>query len=450
MKHSTLFSLSILALCFASAQADAQTVRQHRLGVKLPLASTGTYRPHVQKVYSYEDGEWFEESTYTFRYDQAGRVVCLDIDDGSAIQRTESTYDANGMLLTELNSVSEDEGETFTPDSKRVQTYDTVLPNLTLTKDRYTWDSAAADWTATNDAFRREITRDTDGNLTDLTLSVPYMGKFDATQRITNTFDPTTKQPTTFKLEELGEDGEWSTSQYLRNLVWEKTNGQLVDQFDNWREYGNLLKSGTISEVNKTTGETVDFGQISVSWWYTNGDQLNFREEINYTDRLSRSVTALKYMDGYGSFQTYYYDMEDLNGDGKLTDDEKTYDESSFSMRDTHGNVTHEYGYMTGDDGKTELAYGTTYDNTYDPAYGDAIKETVISEYDYDTKEYVPMMKIVTESFTDETTAINSVAGSGNSGEPAAVYNLQGMKLNRMGHGINILRRGGRTVKVLK
>lgn len=438
MKHFTPIPLSILSLCLASAHADAQT------------DATATFLPQVQKVYSYDDGEWLEESTYTFKYDQAGRVTRLDVNDGSSIQRTESTYDANGMLLTELNSVSDDGGETFTPDSKRVQTYDTVLPNLTLTKDRYTWDADAADWIPTYDAFRRDITRNADGNLTGLTLSVPYMGKFDATQRITNTFDPTTKQPTTFKLEELGEDGEWSTSQYLRNLVWEKTNGQLVDQFDNWREYGNQLKSGTISEVDKTTGEIVDFGQISVNWWYTNGDQLNFREEINYTDRLSRSVTAMKYMDDYGSFQTYYYDMEDLNGDGKLTDDEKTYDESSFSVRDTHGNVAREYGYMTGDDGKAELAYGTTYDNTYDPAYGDAIKETVVSEYDYDSKEYVLTMKIVTESFVETATAINSVTGGGNVGEPTAVYNMQGMRLNTMGKGINILRRGGKTIKVLK
>lgn len=439
MKHFTPISLSILSLCLASAHADAQTA--------------ATYLPHVQKIYSYMDGEWVDESTYTFQYDKAGRVSCLDVDDGDAIQRTESTYDANGMLLTELNSISEDGGETFTPDSKRVQTYDTVLPKLTITKDRYQWDDDANDWTETGDAFRREIKRDADGNVTSLTLSVPYLGEFDATQRINNTINPETKQPETFKFEELQEDGSWKTSQYLRNLVWEKTNGQLVDQFDNWREYGNLIKTATISEVDETTGETVDFGQVSVTYNptpFADGSLIGFREEINYTDRLSRSVTSLYYHDDYGSHTSYYYDLEDVNGDGVLTDDEKTYEEGSIVSVDEHGNITKEEGFMLGDDGTTEQSYGTKYEYTYDPAHGDAVKELIINEYDYDTNGYVPTMKVVTESFTDTTTAINSVTGDNRADSPAAVYNMQGMKLNRMGKGINILRRDGKTIKVMK
>lgn len=436
MKHFTPISLSILSLCLASAHADAQTA--------------ATYLPHVQKIYSYMDGEWVDESTYTFQYDKAGRVSCLDVDDGDAIQRTESTYDANGMLLTELNSISEDGGETFTPDSKRVQTYDTVLPKLTITKDRYQWDDDANDWTETGDAFRREIKRDADGNVTSLTLSVPYLGEFDATQRINNTINPETKQPETFKFEELQEDGSWKTSQYLRNLVWEKTNGQLVDQFDNWREYGNLLRSGTISEEDETTGETLDFGKIEITYSHSAYDQTEFREEINYTDELSRSVTGLYYHDPYGSYTSYYYDLEDVNGDGVLSDDEKTYEESAIVSIDEHGNVTKEEGYMLNDEGKTEQSYGTKYAYTYDPAHSDATKEVVISEFDYDSGEYAPTMKIVTTDFTNQTTTSVGGVHSGIVEKPDAIYNMQGMKLNSMGKGINIFRRGGKTVKVLK
>lgn len=419
-----------------STHADAQTA--------------ATYRPHVQKIYSYDDGEWTEESTYTFQYDQAGRVTCLDIDEGDCIQRTESTYDANGKLLTEINSVSVDGGETFKPDSKRVQTYDKVLPQLTLTKDRYTWSADDNEWIATYDAFRRDITRDADGNVTSLTLSVPYMGEFDATQRITNIFDPTTKQATTFRFEEKDENGEWSTSQYLRNLVWEQTNGQLVDQFDNWREYGNLLRSGTISEEDETTGETLDFGKIEITYSHSAYDQTEFREEINYTDELSRSVTGLYYHDPYGSYTSYYYDLEDVNGDGVLSDDEKTYEESAIVSIDEHGNVTKEEGYMLNDEGKTEQSYGTKYAYTYDPAHSDATKEVVISEFDYDSGEYAPTMKIVTTDFTNQTTTSVGGVHSGIVEKPDAIYNMQGMKLNSMGKGINIFRRGGKTVKVLK
>ena len=438
MKHFTPVYLTILTLCLASAHAGAQT------------AATATFRPHVQKIYSYENGTWSEESTYTYQYDQAGRVACLDIDEGDCIQRTESTYDANGKLLTEVNSVSVDGGVTFKPDSKRVQTYDKVLPQLTLTKDRYTWSEDDSEWIATYDAFRRDITRDADGNVTGLTLSVPYMGEFDATQRITNTFNPATKQATTFRFEEKDENGEWSTSQYLRNLVWEQTNGQLVDQFDNWREYGNLLKSGTISEVDETTGETVDFGKIEITYSHSAYDQTEFREEINYTDELSRSVTGLYYHDPYGSYTSYYYDLEDVNGDGVLSDDEKTYEESAIVSIDEHGNVTKEEGYMLNDEGKTEQSYGTKYAYTYDPAHSDATKEVVISEFDYDSGEYAPTMKIVTTDFTNQTTTSVGGVHSGIVEKPDAIYNMQGMKLNSMGKGINIFRRGGKTVKVLK
>lgn len=465
MKHFTLISLSVLALCFASAQADAQTARMHRLNVQMPLRNApktvralltqasdkvdATYRPHVQKIYSYDDGNWAQESTYTFQYDQAGRVVCLDIDEEDGIQRTESTYDANGMLLTEVNSVSVDGGKTFTPDSKRVQTYDKVLPQLTLTKDRYTWNADDNEWIATYDAFRREITRDADGNVTSLTLSVPYMGEFDATQRITNTFDPVTKQALTFKLEEQDENGEWNTSQYLRDLVWEQTNGQLVDQFDNWREYGNLVKSATISEVDETTGETVDFGKVNVTYSHSADNQLNFREEINYTDELSRSVTELNYNDQYGSYTNNYYDLEDVNGDGVLTDDEKTYEESAVVSVDEHGNVVKEEGYMLNDEGTTEQSYGTKYEYTYDPAHSDAAKEIVISEYDYDAGKYAPTMKIVTESFTSDVTSVGGIK-AGMVDDSNVVYNMQGMKTNGMEKGISIVKRNGKTIKILK
>ena len=57
--------------------------------------------------------------------------------------------------------------------------------------------------------------------------------------------------------------------------------------------------------------------------------------------------------------------------------------------------------------------------------------------------------KVVTENFTSDVTSVSDVKPETADG-PDAVYNMQGMRTDQVEKGINIVRRAGKTMKVLK
>lgn len=465
MKRFTLIALATLLAGVGTA--DAQLVQNRRIhtapvsakaGFKSRKATVGTeakapkraandavWLPKAQTEYTYMSGRWVNTGTYVFTYDELGREKLVDNNDGDGILRTEYTYTDDGQLATEVTSRSEDDGVTFTPSEKRAQTYDPILPQLTLTKDKYIWLNDA--WQPNYDSFHRTVVRNADNNVTSLTLAVPYMGDFEETLRITNTFNAETKKAETFQLDELYEDSKWKRTQFLRNLIWKETNGQIVDQYDLWMNYGNKLLSGTIADNDPTTGDMIDFGFINIDY-KANGN--GYVETINYTDVLSKSVTSLETTDNNGSYTYIYRYYEDKNGDGKLDSTEVTDYNREDETYDAHGNMTLYKQYALNDStSKEELVGATRYEYDYDAAHGDAVKQLIMSEYDYDTKRYTPVMKISTTEYTSVTSGIRHIEAN-NCTENVA-YNLQGMKANGVsGKGIYIVKRNGKYIKVAK
>ncbi len=473
MKNSTLIILAALAAC--SATADAQQLRHSRIHTAAPLVlgagdrvlkhdalgtpalsrrraaasqSTTAYKPMTQTESLYMDGEWMEVGTYTLSYDAKGRQTRVDVETEDGLTRTDYTWTDQDQLDTQTESTSEDGGATFVPSSKRVQTYDAILPALTLTKDKYDWDTDGNQWVPNYDSFRRTVVRNADNNVTSLTLAVPLNGNFDDTQRITNTFDPTTKQATSFYLEEQQWDGSWAQSQYLHSLVWKKTNGQLVDGFDSWQNYGNYLLSATIGDYDKATGTSQDFGTVKIVYDAQNG----YTETIDYTDVLSKAVTTKKYTDDKGSFVYDYKYYEDANNDGVLDDQDLSEGTVITTMYDANGNIVldEEEDYGIDEDSQSYGKMGgSRYVYTYDPDHDNAQLTMQYEEYDLDAKDFVPMSRIATTAFVDIAAGIGHV-DMRQSDESSAVYTLQGMKTNAAGKGVYIVKRGGKYVKVMK
>lgn len=473
MKNSTLIAIAALAAC--TTTVNAQQLRHPRLHTAAPFAikannsaqkndvftsstirkrraaakkSTPTYKPKTQTEAMYMDGEWMDVAVYKLSYDAKGRESLVDIDSEDGITRTEYTWTDDDQLATQIESTSEDEGATFVPSSKRAQTYDPILPQLTLTKDKYDWDAENNEWVENYDSFRRTIVRDADNNVTILTLAVPYNGNFDDTQRIANTFDPKTKQASSFFLEELQWDGTWEQSQYLHNLVWKKTNGQLVDGYDSWQSYGNYLLSATIGDYDKTTGNSTDFATIKVDYDANDG----FTEIIVYTDILSKAITTKKFTDNNGSYDYEYKYYEDTNEDNVLNDND-LYEASMLTMKyDANGNVTleeeKEYG-INEETSTYEMMGGSRYVYTYDSEHDNALLTMQYEEYDSEAKEYVPLSRITTTEFVDLATGINNINALSAS-QSSAVYTLQGIKTPTVGKGLYIVKRNGKFVKVIK
>lgn len=414
-------------------------------------AGKSQFLPKQETLYEYDGEGWNKMGEYAYTYDADGNITSIKDVSEDGVSLTERTKSDDGLVSTEINKVSEDGGQSYVNTSKLVQRYDPVVTNLVVEKTRYAWNEDANDWEATTDAYRRDIKRDADNNIVGLNISVPYVGSYDVIQKYTNTVDPETKQIATYRFEELGYDDNfepmWQTSEYLTNLKWKETNGQIVSQYDEWMQWGNKLLSGNLSY--EENGETQNFGSINVEYAEDGG----YKEVFDYTDELERTTTTKTIDDANGSYTMEQKTLVDLNGDMVLTDDEVSDWTKEVLKYDSHKNLVEDEYYMLDEDGAALMKVeGNKTEYKYDAAYGDAVRETVVSEYDFDMQDYMPTTKIVVDSYYDMTDGINNV--SKGSVAEASVYNLQGMKLNASelagGKGLYIVKKGNKTIKIVK
>lgn len=390
--------------------------------------------------------EWELGSTYELTYDENGNILQELLDDGETLLRTTNTWNANGKLTEEIQAVSEDGGETFTNSSRRVQTYDSYFPELTLTKYKYNWDTNLKRWLETGDSFRRKVTRDADNNVTGLTLAVPYNGAYDIITRITNTFDPDTKQAATHKTEGLTSDGEdgfvFETDFYLKDMKWLKTNGQLVSAPDEWMSYGNKLSSATIYNDDETVDGTLNYTY--------NADDEGYLEVAQSTDGTVFERTELKFTDNNGSYEFVSETYKAAEAGAEPTLSEGTKEVSKF---DDKGNLILSEGFEWNPETQAyDQTEGTRYEITYDEEIPTAEKEVISYMYDFDAQDYVmPDMKLTFSDYVKVSTGINSVVKNADAANaPAVYYDLQGIRTLNPTHGVYLMKQGGVVRKVIK
>lgn len=427
---------------------NPRTVKQENRAFR--TAEKSNYMPLTEIVYTYtEDGTWELEGEYSYTYNN-GKIATQMQKNGDDVTLTSTSYSDDGLTKTVIESVSDDGGKSFVNGSKAVFIYDPIVNDLVVSKKRYEWNSETGDWEEISDSFRRDITRDADGNITSLTILVPYMGNYDATERYTNTVDAETKKIDSYKYERLTYDDNyqmvWETAEYLTDIKWAKTNGQLVSQYDEWMLWGNELSSANLAY--EENGETKSFGSINIDY---SGDG-GYYEKFKYTDELERTETKKNMLDRNGSFSIEEKNFADIDGDGVLTDTDLDGWTREVVTYDDHKNLVEDEFYELDEDGTSLVkTMGEKTDYTYDAEHGNAVKETVTSSYDMDAQEYVPYSKVVVTSFTDTTTGVNAVENADRTS--AVVYNLQGMRLDASeanGNGIVIVKKGGKTFKMIK
>lgn len=452
-----------LAMRQAAAKHSAQQLRALQAARFFRAASTASdsvkYLPKHQIEYAAGDANdgfggimWNESGQYSFVYDKAGRVVQQDYNDEINIYRTTKKWDEHGNLLEEVETTSDNNGSTFANGSKRVQVYDAYFPLLCIQKDKYDWDKDGVQWTESGDAFRRTVTRDADHNVTRVELAVPYLGQYDVTKRVINTVDPESKQISEFLYQEMtdyvNDQPVWENTEWLKNIIWHKTNGQVVDSYSNWMQYGQQLSTAEIYFTNEETGKpelgaNINIGYLENGSFYERIDYVGASPSCDFTE-LSVFSDGLSY-----SYTTAYY--KDLNGDGILGDKEYTEYSRETVTYNTQGDVVRdEQSVYNADEGYTEQVAGTKYDITYDETTG-AQKEVVISNYDYDTYKYVPMMKIVTDEYTPiSLTAINHTQLDSQADAPVMYFTIDGKRTDAHAHGVYIMKQGSKVTKIVK
>lgn len=444
--HSSLYGIQRSKVMMAQ-DMDPRTIKQENKDFR--TAEKTNFMPLTEMVYTYtEDGTWELEGEYSYTY-KNGKVATQTQKSGNDVTLTATNYSDDGLTETVIESTSSDGGKNFVNTSKAVFVHDPVVTDLVVSKKRYEWDSESNQWTEISDSFRRDIIRDADGNITSLTILVPYMGAYDATEKYTNTVDPETKQINSFKYETLTYDENdqpvWQTDQYLTDIKWEKTNGQLVSQYDEWMLWNNYVSSATLAY--EEDGETKSFGNIKVEY---SGDG-GYNETALYTDQLERTDTKKVMTDENGSFSIEEKSYNDNNGDGVLTDADLTSWNKEIVTYDAHKNLAEDEIFELDEETSGLVkTMGEKTERTYDAEHGNAVKETITSSYDMDAQEYLPYSKVVVTSFTDVTSGIKAVE---NTDGNIAAYNLQGMRIDASasdGMGITIVKKNGKTFKVIK
>lgn len=458
MNNFTLLFAS--AMMLASVNVDAQTVaKHHRLSLAAsPLKANsaklrGKIMPQTIREYLYniDDEKWEEAGLHEYTYDQQGNILTArnTVAEGE-VDLTQNQWDENNENILTIEQISEDGGATFTNSAKRVQRFDPVVTDLVVYKMRYNW--ADGDWQESGDGFERTIKRDADNNIVGLEVATPYEGKMDAIQRYTNVVDPQTKQIKEYKFEELDYDDasgdfKWTASEYLTNLKWKETNGQLYTQYDEWMQTGNKLLSADL--VYEEGGNVETFGSISVIY---KDDGKGYVEVAQYTDEPERVVSELTYTDDNGSYEYDVQNYLDANGDGVYNNDDIQTHVRKIVTYNANGDCILEQNEALNEDMTAmEIFAATKYDYTYDESNGE-VKEYMVSEYDYDTQTFVPAMKFVTEKFVDVVAGIHNVGTTAS--DAVQVYNVQGMKVgakqNVGAKGLYIVKKGGKTIKVVR
>lgn len=437
------------------AQKSAPVKMKNSLVKRSPLKAeaTGLWRPAHEKEYLYEEGEWVDYGDYNYKYNQQGYILETLYDDGETKDLLSNVLNENNLVTDQVEQIAED-GVTFVNYLRRTAEYDPQLTDLITNKVTYMWYNDAWDMNQGTYSYKRTITRNDAGNVTSVVVASYYDGAYEDLQRQTITYDEATGKATTYKLEALDYDNTWETSTYLKNIEWDKTNGQLGKEYTEWLQGDNRLKKADM--VIEYDGAEYTYATLSVDYQDNGGYTLI----VDGTAMASLGASAayqkdvLTYTDENGSIEyvTTYY--EDANGDAAFTDDELVETAKIIEKFDSHGNETLYEEYAQDEEtGELTLDNASKYEYEYDETTGARKQETHYELADAATGTYEPFMKIVADEFVDASASIGN-AVTMNADTASAVYNLQGVKVgvstNNLPAGLYIVKSAGKTVKMIK
>lgn len=385
-----------------------------------------------------EGGHWTSSGTTDYEYNAAG-LVTVSV---SSYERSEFAYDSQWRLVSETH-YSVQEGQEPTPWSKRTFAYDTKVTNLVVSEDTYTWQNG--DWALVN-SERSAISRNDAGNITKIVTSSTWDGTEwhdDSMLEVTYGADG---KANTIK-ESYLEDGTPEVEVYLTDIVWDRTDGQIViaefDDSDFFTGPNRIKSAKALKEYTYPyAGDIIITAEYNADGGYTSKAMMN--NELY-------SSTVYEVLDNYGSYkQTDFsidYDYDDVN-DTYVPDDQRL-DEYGM-VYDAYGLVLKEYevSYIDGDKANG-MGYNrtTTGTVTYDSEKGYPIE--YITANSYDGEEPQNQSRTIFSDYYDVIAAgIDNVEAEANA--PVEYFTLQGMpvKAENLSAGIYIRRQGGKVSKV--
>ncbi len=393
------------------------------------------FRARAEKVFAWDGGDWELEESYSKEYDDAGRLVTeIMVDYEGFYHRTSYTYNADGMMTSELVEVSED-GETYVNSEKTEREYDPIVTDVIIKNRPYQWIDG--EWQPSGNNYNRNITRNADGNVTEVEIAVWFDGKYDPTERMEITYGDDAKA-STIKQSVLTYDGMsymWEDAMTISNIVWDRTDGQIVDI------EGLGIGANRIKTCDQSDGED----DVHVEFDY-NGNDFTAIMTGTIDGEVLEGSSVYEQLDDYGSYRqtdSYKYTPEGM---------EPYTEVDKYTLRyDAYGNMLESKGVAIYD-GFEEIYEDVTGTVEYDETYGYPLTY-VVSEgyYDYDTNEYVRenMLKVEFADYIGIISGVENVNAADSTAE-VVYYTLQGVKVSNPAPGNVYIRiQDGKASKVI-
>lgn len=344
----------------------------------LACAGEPIWRAQRQSVYE-PSGNNSQQLTLSYNaaitYNAEGQPVetVMVFADGERQRRT-TTYDRpGGQVVLEVTEIFSN--GRWIPMSRKTRTYDERTGIITSNIETNYVDGQERQ----GNCYRRTITRDEAGNVTEVVISVPYNGSYDATRRMTVTAD-------SIVVSELTYDGfsfSWVDAEIYTNIVWERTDGQIVS-VDDLFTGANRLQSARFENYNgskpyfdyqiaATYGEGNDF-DCTMTGLYQGYE--NSEVKRSYTEHLSgangcKTYCMLTSYDVVGSEEPaeFYREVIEIDAWGIET----LYRETSWLEGEADETV------------EVERTTEVTYDQTYGyPLKAVAVEDgTTLTRVDY-------------------------------------------------------------------
>lgn len=421
-----------------SHKAVAQKVRAAKPGRKaVATASAAVWRPGLQILSEWdaESSEWVSSAKYETKYDAAGNIL-TDIvtpltpegtsDENESAQRTTYEYNEFGMPVSRLVEVFAD-GE-FVNYSKQVREYDPEAHDVIVANTESIWKDGQ--WSNIGNCYRREVTRNNLGNVTEVVIKVLYEGEYEATQKMTVEYGPDNKASRIVTSALTTDDGEnmyWVDELEYKNIVWHHTDGQLIT--DDITSVGNGIASCVVMDSDGENNVTVDYPDAKGS----------FHSMLTY----AAGSVEVKYdiVDNYGSYD--YASTEIYREEGE---DDYSYTEIERLRMNEYGLETEIYMAVSENDDPEMVMEWTKGDAVLNSDYGYPEVFTVQS-LDYDTEEFINTYKIDFSNYADVSGVVNILTDES---APVEFYTIDGRPSDATAPGIYIRRQGKDVSKIVK
>ena len=198
----------------------SQMLTQHRQEKNRRAASSAKALPGRILKYDWQNGSWGPATVIMRDYTPEGRLSRESEADaaGTVIRETVYTYDTDGNIKAEEESLWNDSRQMLMPATRTGYEYDTVVKDFCIKKVTETYNGAG--WVAgTSEGCR--VTRNGQGNVTE----VVYSEDGEETEKLTVEYgaDGKASRITGYEYE-----AGWKLASKYYDITWKETDGQLL------------------------------------------------------------------------------------------------------------------------------------------------------------------------------------------------------------------------------